>query len=329
MPKVSIVIPALRPQFLDASIASALAQTFSDVEILVSDDSGGDDVLSVLSKWSDPRIRYSRNPNRGVPGGNRDALISQATGQYLKFLFDDDLLMPTSVEALVAAAETTHASLAFHGNHQMDSAGRMLPNPLGLAEGATAMVGKEVMFAGLLKPAQNFIGGPVNILVETAVLQAMPNAFGLDGQQMRFLTDVALYMNFVDQGHTIVGLGARLAAFRIHGGQVSNENSPVHSAGVFEWEYLVRWAADHWPIEYTECVAAIEARHEWYRHYLDKYPELAQFIELGSQADESGWFCTAAFNQVLAELRGRIDAAGSQVPLTPEQIASRTVTGHR
>ena len=313
MPKVSIAIPAYRPQFLDACIASALAQTFRDFELLIGDDCPGEDVSSVLAKWNDPRIRYLPNPARGTPGSNRDMLISQATGQYLKFLFDDDLLLPLSVETLLVMADATKAKLVFHANYMIDAAGRTSQPPLALPEGQAAQLNPELMFKAMIGPATNIIGGPVNTLISLEALLAMPTPFGIDGNRMRFLTDMALYMNMAAQG-SVVGTGNRLSGFRVHGGQASSENSPIFAAGVFEWEYLARWAADHWPIEYATCVATIEERHRWYQHFLPRHPELQRFIELGAEPDGTGRFLHAEFQAVLEDCWAAIDTAGSLVP---------------
>lgn len=314
MPRVSIIVPALRPDFLDACISSALAQTFGDFELLVGDDSAGDDVFSVLSKWEDPRVRYARNPNRGVPGANRDMLVKLASGQFIKFLFDDDLLLPRSVEMLLKVADATDAKLVFHGNYVIDEIGRTHPNPLLIPEGQLAEPTREAFFQTAITPGVNFVGGPVNILIATEVLRSMPTAFGLDGERMRFLGDVALYANMLDQGHRMLGIGARLSAFRFHGAQTSNQNSPVHVAGLFEWELLARWSADRWPITGEQAVAAIEACHERYRAHIVRYPQLQRFIDLGAAPDSSGRLCTESFRDLLAECRAEIDAAGSLVP---------------
>ncbi|MGH2863353.1 MAG: glycosyltransferase family 2 protein [Solirubrobacteraceae bacterium] len=311
MPKVSIAIPAFRPQFLDACVASALAQTFRDFELLIGDDCPNEDVASVLAKWRDPRIRYLRNPNRGAPGSNRDMLISEASGQYLKFLFDDDLLLPPSIETLCLAADATTAKLVFHANYVIDAAGRTQQPPLALPEGQAAQLDRELMFKLTIGPATNIIGGPVNTLISLDALRAMSMPFGIDGNRMRFLTDMALYMNLVDQG-PIVGTGNRLSGFRVHAGQASAESSPIFAAGVFEWEYLARWAADHWPIEYTTCVSTIEARHRWYSHF-PRFPELQRFSELGAQPDDSGKFLSAGFLTVLEACWANVDNAGSLV----------------
>lgn len=311
MPKVTIAIPAYRARFLDACVASALAQTFADFELLIGDDCPTDDVRSVLSKWKDPRIRYLRNPSRGTPGSNRDMLIAEATGQYLKFLFDDDLLLPLSVETLCLAAEATQAKLVFHAHYVIDDSGRTSQPALGLPEGQAAELDRGLVFEAMLAPAQNIVGGPVNTLVSLDALRAMPAPFGLDGNRMRFLTDMALYVNMADRG-PIVGTGNRLSCFRVHGGQSSSQTSPIFAAGVFEWEYLMRWAADHWPIDYATCVKTIEERHRWYAHF-PQYPELRRFAELGAQADDSGFFLHAEFLALLTQCWASIDSAGSLV----------------
>ena len=312
MPRVSILIPAFRPQFLDACIASALAQTFKDFELLIGDDSPGEDVTSVLAKWRDPRIRYMRNPNRGTPASNRDMLIAEASGDSIKFLFDDDLLLPQSIETLCAIADATQAKLVFHTNYMIDAAGRTSQPPLALPEGQAASFSRELLYEVMLKPAINVVGGPVNTLISTEALRAVPAPFGLDGNRMRFLTDMALYVNMVDAA-PIVGTGNRLSAFRVHAGQASSQESPIFAAGVFEWEYLARWAADHWPIDYATCVATIEERHRWYPHFLPRHPELQRFIDLGAQPDESGTFLHAGFRAVLEDCWAAIDAAGTLV----------------
>jgi hypothetical protein len=134
---------------------------------------------------------------------------------------------------------------------------------------------------------------------------------------MRFLTDMALYSNFVDQGHQLVGVGTRLAAFRVHAQQTSSAGSPVHAAGLFEWEYLVRWAADRWPIDFGNCVETLKARHESYRSDLERYPQLQKFIDLGPDPDSAGAFCSTDYRRALEECWALIDDArrvGSPAP---------------
>jgi hypothetical protein len=316
MPRVSILLPAFRPAFLDACVASALAQTCGDFELLIGDDCPDGSVAGVLAKWSDPRIRYLPNPNRGVPASNRDMLLGHAVGEYIKFLFDDDLLLPRCLEVMCAIADAAEAQLVFAAAYQIDPVG-LTREPTGaLAPDGAAIVDRDSLFRHALAPAYNFLGGPVNTLIAAAALSDLTAPFGLEGNRMRFLTDVALYANFADAGHRIIGTGARLSAVRVHGGQTSHPDSPVFAAGVYEWEYLTRWAADRWPVAPAATIAALESQHRWFATHLPRHPRLGEFIALGSAPDSAGAFLHPAFRALLADAWREIDAAGR---LTPAQ----------
>ncbi|HUN92744.1 MAG TPA: glycosyltransferase family 2 protein [Burkholderiaceae bacterium] len=290
MPTVSILIPAFRPEYLDVCIASALAQTLADTEIVVSDDSHGDDVARVVGKWEDPRIRYLRNPERGIHGANRDHLLRQARGKYVKFLFDDDYLMPRSVELLVKTAESTGARLAFHGRRFVDEAGRTLSSPLAVPAGQVAEITPERFYVEGVARVMNFIGEPSNVLFEAAALARFPLPFGAGGRPMRFLTDVALYRNFFEHGDRVVGLGFHGSAFRQHAGQTSARDNPFFPAGRYEWETLMRLAVDGGRLTPTQYASGMQLLAAEYRRHADRYPELAEFLELGGRPGTSAHY---------------------------------------
>ncbi|UIK13636.1 glycosyltransferase family 2 protein (plasmid) [Rhizobium leguminosarum] len=92
MPRVSICIPAYNPDYFELCLRSALAQSFVDAEILVSDDCPTDAIKVICDKYV-RFVQYSRNPNPG-PESNVRRLVQIANGEYIKFLFDDDVLHP-------------------------------------------------------------------------------------------------------------------------------------------------------------------------------------------------------------------------------------------
>ena len=105
MPRLSIVIPTYdRPALLPRAIASALAQTLEDIEVVVVEDASP--TPAVLP--DDPRVRRVRlDENVGVSGA-RNAGAEAATSPYVTFLDDDDELLPYFAEtALDALSETT------------------------------------------------------------------------------------------------------------------------------------------------------------------------------------------------------------------------------
>jgi glycosyltransferase involved in cell wall biosynthesis len=287
-PSVSILIPALRPNWLDVAIASALAQTHTDFELLISDDSPDTHIEAVVSKWDDPRIRYMRNPDRGAPGANRDHLLGQARGEYLKFLFDDDFLLPRSVEVLLHACRVTGARLAFHARHLVDENGRPLASPQPVKPGAIVALDQTTFFTQLIAECANPIGEPTNVLLHAATLRSMDAPFGLDGRRMRFLTDVALYTNFATGGHGIAGVGYFGSAFRQHASQASGSRGPGHSAGYFEWDLLRRWSVDGGLLAGDIYAKTATKLIGLYRQMEPNYPELGPLRALAEQGLADG-----------------------------------------
>ncbi|QKD02525.1 glycosyltransferase family 2 protein [Mesorhizobium loti] len=93
-PDCTVIIPTYnRLPYLRKAIASVIAQTFVDWELLVVDDGSTDDTFAAISALSlaEPRLRILRNPGRGGPAGARNAAIVEARGRYIAFLDSDDL----------------------------------------------------------------------------------------------------------------------------------------------------------------------------------------------------------------------------------------------
>ncbi|MCU0857255.1 MAG: glycosyltransferase [Pontiellaceae bacterium] len=105
-PLVSICIPTYkRPELLERAVRSCLAQTYPTFEILITDNSPDDTSGQVLAKLNDPRIKYHKNETNLGPYGNVSRVAALATGEYIKFLMDDDLLKPLCLELMVSAFE--------------------------------------------------------------------------------------------------------------------------------------------------------------------------------------------------------------------------------
>lgn len=101
MPAVSVVMPAYNVgPYVGDAIRSALAQTFTDLEIIVVDDGSKDDTADVVKELArlDPRVRLVQQPNRGLAGARNTALRA-ARGEFLALLDSDDLWEPGFLEA--------------------------------------------------------------------------------------------------------------------------------------------------------------------------------------------------------------------------------------
>lgn len=103
-PLVSICIPTYRrPDLLERAIRSCLAQTYPHFEILITDNSPDDASGQMVARLHDARIRYHKNETNLGPFGNINRVATLATGEYIKYLMDDDLLKPRCLELMVAA----------------------------------------------------------------------------------------------------------------------------------------------------------------------------------------------------------------------------------
>lgn len=106
-PLVSIIVPTYnRAYCLPRTLDSALAQTHTNLEILVIDDGSTDDTRALLSeKYADePRVRYLYQENQRVAAARNHGL-SKAHGDYIAFLDSDDLWDTWKLELQVACME--------------------------------------------------------------------------------------------------------------------------------------------------------------------------------------------------------------------------------
>jgi glycosyltransferase involved in cell wall biosynthesis len=103
MPAVSIAIRAFRRRWLTEAIASVLAQTHRDLELVIYDDAG--DLEALATATGDPRVRYHRAEERRTASGRFTAAVAQCRGEYIGILDDDDAYAPDFVAALVRALD--------------------------------------------------------------------------------------------------------------------------------------------------------------------------------------------------------------------------------
>lgn len=114
---VSIAIPAYKIDFLEDAINSALSQDYKDIELIIVNDGSPYDVNSIVSKFSDDRIRYyvnERNLGKESIVLNWNKCLEYAEGEYFVLLCDDDLLKVNFVSELVKLADKYPSCNVFH-----------------------------------------------------------------------------------------------------------------------------------------------------------------------------------------------------------------------
>lgn len=96
-PPVSVVIPTYnRAGYVGEAVASAVAQGYSDLELIVVDDGSTDNTRDVLGRF-EGSFTYAWQENRGVAAA-RNAGVDLAITDFLAFLDSDDLWEPDKIE---------------------------------------------------------------------------------------------------------------------------------------------------------------------------------------------------------------------------------------
>lgn len=106
--RVTIAIPAYKKTFLKDAIASALGQSYKNIEVIVVDDNSPENLYSIIQEYNDERLIYYKNEqNIGYadPVGNWNRCLSLANGEYFCLLCDDDVYDKTFVEEMLILAK--------------------------------------------------------------------------------------------------------------------------------------------------------------------------------------------------------------------------------
>jgi glycosyltransferase involved in cell wall biosynthesis len=112
-PKVSVVIPTYnRSELLRRTLQSVLDQTFTDFEVIVSDNASTDDTAEVMASFDDPRVQYTRLPENIGMLGNLTRCFRLGDAPYVMLLHSDDLIRPGLLAAAVPVLDE-HPEIVF------------------------------------------------------------------------------------------------------------------------------------------------------------------------------------------------------------------------
>lgn len=133
-PSVTIVVPAYNAApFLGRTLASAVAQSHGNLEIIVVDDGSTDSTSQIAADFTraHANLRVVTTPNRGVASA-RNTGTEQAGGEWIAYLDADDLWHPEKIARQIAALQQYPADSSWAGCYALyrtiDEADRVLRN---------------------------------------------------------------------------------------------------------------------------------------------------------------------------------------------------------
>jgi glycosyltransferase involved in cell wall biosynthesis len=130
-PRVTLALPVYNGEnFIENAIQSILCQTFTDFELIVSDNASNDRTLDIVKAYQqrDERIRLIQNEQNIGAAANYNVGFLRARGEYLKWCAHDDQIDPGHVAMLVTKLDRDpHLSLAFGKTICVDATGQEVP----------------------------------------------------------------------------------------------------------------------------------------------------------------------------------------------------------
>ena len=243
VPKVSICIPTYNgARYLEACLDSVLSQTYKDIEILAVDDWSTDATLEILERYAagDQRIRLVRNEHNLGLVGNWNRCVELAHGEWIKFVFQDDLLREDCLEKMLAVAARP---VVFCRRDFLFEAGTdeetiqaynripCIPEVLG---NLTDVESVRIQDAVLREPS-NFFGEPTAALLHRSLFER----FGMFNADLAQFCDLEYWIRVaINTGLSYVD--EPLVTFRYHASSMSASNrDPLREEQVSIFDRLI------------------------------------------------------------------------------------------
>lgn len=237
VPKVSVCIDSFNyGRFLPEAIESVLKQSFQDFELIIGDDCSSDDSLQVARNYAakDSRIVIdAARANRGMIK-NRNACLSLARGEYVKWLHADDFLYSRdALSRMVAVLDSNHAvGLAASARQMVNEQSQ----PIGVWSGfdrERPIAGTTVIRRCLFEQ-RNLIGGPSAVMFRRAL-----SGRGFD-EDFFVMADLEMWFHLLEQS-CFAYIRDPLCAIRVHPRQQTAKDRSALAPALENRELLQRY----------------------------------------------------------------------------------------
>lgn len=246
LPLVSILIPTYnQTKYLKIALESAIAQTYPKIEIVIGDDSTTDEVEEFVKPYlaKHNNVRYFRNRERAGDYGitNCKKLMKNSRGEYISFLFHDDVIEPEKILYMMNyAVQYPHVTLITSARQPIGDAGENLD--AGKIDAFKKLFKKDTLINGI-QLIRAVVTNRLNVIGEPSVCMFRKrdmdvehyNSF--DGIPYDANVDVAMWAGLLEHGDAIY-IARSLTCFRLSPEQNSN-SLELQLSGHIDWLNLV------------------------------------------------------------------------------------------
>lgn len=242
-PLVSILIPTYnRPDYLKQALKSALSQTYTPTEIIVSDNSDNNQTEQVVKKiqakvQGSRTIKYVKNSRNIGPIANQRQCLELSTGEFINFLMDDDLLHRDKLDSMLPyLLQDKSVALVTSRRTMIKESGRtveVLPKSEAFRKQfiRDRKVDGKVLGEKMLLNQNNYIGEPTTVLFRKSDLSEPFGSFC--GKTAYNNVDAASWLTMLSTKHAVF-LSKPLSYFRKHPSQLST-STPSRMARLCDW----------------------------------------------------------------------------------------------
>src|SRR5215216_2482679 len=129
-PKIAVGMPVYNGErYIESAITSILGQTYTDFELIISDNASTDRTQEICSAYAtrDSRIRYSRNSVNLGAAPNYNLVFELSSSEFFKWADYDDLLAPEFLSKCIEVMdEDSGIVLCFPSARVIDESGNVL-----------------------------------------------------------------------------------------------------------------------------------------------------------------------------------------------------------
>jgi glycosyltransferase involved in cell wall biosynthesis len=219
LPVISVIIPVYNgEQYLQQTIDSVKAQTFSDWELIAVNDGSTDNTAALLKTAAeeDSRIVVLSQENAGM-GKARNSAIAVSRGQYLAFVDADDLWQPLKLEKQLQAITSTGADLIYTSGHTFSG------SPTNTIKYWQVPPGMHSYTDFFVRQLYGFTVPVLSVLVrKDKVLEV--GGF-VEDKKAHLAADYQLWLKLMDRNALFYGIDESLFLYRVHDKQSTAGNS--------------------------------------------------------------------------------------------------------